>query len=415
MNRRTTFITRCASKTAFASASFVASTGILRNRLNFLTRVGCMLAVLNCSAAMFAQPLPVGMITVSAGGVGDDTDRLQYAINTAQSGVFFKAGMYTLTRPLRLRSGLTYAGEGGFWTPYGSVLKQVGTPNPVAPGNAIFSVEGTVSNVTIIRLTFYADPALKARGIAAADSTSLLRNSTLRDNYFLTDLAECIDTPMVATRIERNEFGQNGGSFGPRHRHIHSVNPGLVPYPSDNWVVGNVFRWACCETAPGPGQSTESVYFESSVPLHITGNNFETNDTDTALRIHGTSQVFIEGNWFEGNHGLAQMTFRGPATYVARLENNWYSLYGWQKKPDGKYARIDCDPKAGLGNCYIFRTEPGQGGGGLPLVYMGYEVGQNFTSTTEITANPSFLAVTGPLCFRTYRGTQAGLHLLDCR
>jgi hypothetical protein len=99
---------------------------------------------------------------------------------------------------------------------YGSVLNQTGKPAPGKPGLPIFSVEGAVSSVTIIRLTFYADPALRVRGIAAtADSNSLLRNSTLRENNFLLDLEECIDTPMVATRSERNEFGQNGGSNGP--------------------------------------------------------------------------------------------------------------------------------------------------------------------------------------------------------
>ncbi|MFL6450878.1 MAG: hypothetical protein ACJ746_24835 [Bryobacteraceae bacterium] len=88
------------------------------------------------------------------------------------------------------------------------------------------------------------------------NSTALRANSTVRDSYFLTPLAECIDVPTVLTRIERNQFGINGGPIGSKHRHIHSLYPDSEGLSNANWVVGNLFRSA---------QGSASVLFESGV------------------------------------------------------------------------------------------------------------------------------------------------------
>jgi hypothetical protein len=112
--------------------------------------------------------------------------------------------------------------------------------------------------VTIIGLTFDGAPGADAEGIAGVASSALLATSTIRDSYFLTTLAECIDVPMVLTRIERNQFGVNGGPIGSKHRHIRSIYPSSEQ-TNANWIVGNMFRSA---------QGSESVLFGSAAPRH---------------------------------------------------------------------------------------------------------------------------------------------------
>ena len=359
--------------------------------LVIFTSILGMLELTFLSGPMVGQPLlPDGSVIVSprtpplpdscAGSVGsaDDSNRIQQAIDRARGTVFFKAGCYYLKHSLRLRSGLTYMGEGSWFSLYGSVLMQTASPDPITGlGVPIFYIDGVVEAVAIVGLAFDA-PAppsspTKARGIAAVNSQALLVNSTIRGNYFLIELSECIDTPMLSTRIERNGFGTNGQP-GQRHRHIHSVYPGRVPPPAagDNWIVSNVYRYACCESPPGAGTASESVLFESRVPLHIIGNDFEAGDVDTTLRIRGAPQVFIEGNYFEGNHGQAQMTV-SPRGSRVQVEDNRYVMDGYQKTLNV------CNGTATTHNCLILEFEPGLSASGvdasLPAtqVYMGYE------------------------------------------
>jgi hypothetical protein len=245
----------------------------------------------------------------------------------------------------------------------------------------------------------------------------VLTSSTIRENYFLTDLEDCVDTPMVSTRIERNQFGQNGASAGVAHRHIRSLRPDRVPATTDdNWILGNVFRQACCATGSADN-SSQSVFFESVVPLHIIGNNFETNDVETTIRTRGTAAVDIQGNWFEGNHGHAQMTFGKGNSSGIRLENNWYSMYGWQRNPDGTYAKVPCNRALRQGNCFLFEFESDSGASAGSRVFIGYDAGRNFSSGADLTTDAAapFLTITGPLCIPAYSGTQGRGYVLDCR
>jgi hypothetical protein len=329
----------------------------------------------------------------------DDSNRIQSAILNARSTVFFKAGCYRLKHSLVLRSGLTYMGESDF--DFGSVLKQTARDQKSGLGLPIFTVDGTVFSVTIIGLTFFGTTGVDARGIVASDPSSVLVSSTLRDNFFLAELSDCIDTPMVSTRVERNEFGLNG-SLSPKHRHIHStLYTGLRPLPTagDNWIVGNLFRCApgalqqsCAMNSLSNAGVNESIYFESGGPLHIIGNDFENNDSKTTLRVHSTSQVIIHGNWFEANSGVSQITFLNVGN--VQLEDNFYSMRACQ------------------GNCFLFDFDQGNSPTGITRVFMGYETGLAFDSTELATKTGlSLLTITGPLCLNKYAGTQPHL---DC-
>jgi hypothetical protein len=316
-------------------------------------------------------------LTIAPGTGADDTGRIQQAIDHSTGAVRFASGVYKLHGPLILRANRTYVGEGSWDSRYGSVLTQL------TPGAPIFSVEGLIGSVTIIGLTFDGAPGTNAKGIAAAtgNTTALLANSTLRDNYFLTGLAECIDTPLVGTRIERNQFGLNGGSIGLTHRHIHSTYPNQSPESNANWIVGNQFSSA---------QGGESILIESGVQLHITGNRFEGNTASRTLRIHGMFQVVIEGNYFERNSGDAQMSFANAnsiGNYMVRLENNFYNLQG-------------------SGNKFILEAS------GATQFYMGYESGTMFPPGAELIGGDLFAAcylkITGPFRLNGYTGIQTG-------
>jgi len=245
--------------------------------------------------------------------------------------------------------------------------------------------EDTVDSVTITGLTFDGLPGVGAKGIAAApNSKGLLDNSTLRDNHFTTQLTECIDTPMVSTRIERNHFGLHGADNPPvTRRHIRSVYLSQVVGTNANWVVGNQFSSA---------KGTESVLFERGVQLHMIGNQFEGNEAATTVRIRGMFQVIIDGNYFERNSGAAQMTFDNTLTsdgamgnYIVRLENNFYNLQG-------------------SGNAYIVTAS------GATQFYQGYEAGTEFPATAQLIPADLFAAcylkITGPFRLNGYMGSQ---------
>jgi hypothetical protein len=319
---------------------------------------------------------------------GDD---LQRAIDAGLGTLRFGPGVYYLTRPLRLRSGRTYIGEGSANTHYGSVLVQTMPGAPVIlvgcnPGETTCKNQ-VLDSVTITGLTFDSMPGAGAKGIATApNAVGLLANSTLRDNHFTTQLTEGIDVPMVATRIERNRFGWNGAPNPPANRrHIRSVYSTLIPGTNANWLVGNQFSSA---------KGSESVWFERGVQLHVIGNQFEGNEASTTLRVNGMFQVIIEGNYFERNSGLAQMTFGNTATsdgpmgnYIVRLENNFYNLQG-------------------AGNTFIANAS------GATRLYMGFESGTQFPPDAQIVPPQLFdlcyLKVTGPFRLNGYNGPQTG-------
>jgi hypothetical protein len=362
-----------------------------------------MLEVTFLSNSMVGQPLlPEGSVIISPrfippdassecigspASADDDSARIQQAIEIARGTVFFKAGCYYLKRSLRLRSGLTYLGEGSWQPRYASTLIQTASPDPVTGlGLPIFSVDGVVQSVAIVGLAFDAPFVTKAKGISAANPDALLANSTIRGNYFLIELAECIDTAMVSTRIERNGFGTNGGDLAYtqylnqggiplHHRHIRSVYSGGRPVPNtgENWIVDNVLRSACCETTPGSSTASESMLFESRVPLHIIGNDFEAGDADTTLRIRGVPEVFIEGNWFEANHGQAQTTISPRASNV-HLQDNHYVMQGYPKTVNM------CNGEQTQGNCFVLEFEPASSTAVIDAslsathAYIGYEV-----------------------------------------
>jgi len=319
-----------------------------------------------------------------AGRPDNDNQSIQDAIDRSRNKVFFKAGIYKLVAPVSLRSGKTYAGEGGFSYNYGSMLMQT------VRNMAIFAVNGSISSVNINGLTF-SGPA--AKGVAG-DSSSKLVNSTIRDNFFHGNLADGIAAPMSATRIERNGFG----NYGPAplsdittQAHIRSSLP-LNAVPGDNWITGNLFRSTCpsSEESPLPNcRSAASVQFDASGALYVTGNDFESNNSDTTLRVSATTQAVVQGNWFEANRGRTQVLFSKTGSYKAQLKDNFYAMFAC---PD-RCVLVDFDTSAGA-----------------PQVSMSYEAGQNFTVSpvikTELTSASGwqYLTIERPLCLRGYDG-----------
>ncbi len=214
--------------------------------------------------ATASVPLAAGSVAVTPSSSGNDTSRIQQAIDNSTGEVHFAAGSYVLRGPLHLRGSQTYSGEGSWDSRRGSVLVQQVTGSP------IFSVDGLVSSVTITGLAFDGISGASARGIAGSSAQAVLADSIVRDSF----LAECIDVAMQATRIEHNSFGLNGGSIGPKHRHTHTVSAGEALETNANWIVGNHFSQA---------QGGESVLFENGAKLHIEGNDFQGNAADTTL------------------------------------------------------------------------------------------------------------------------------------
>jgi hypothetical protein len=364
----------------------LASTAILLGAAAFTNPVAAQPALPTGSVILSPRvpPAQTNVCEMPVNPPDDDSSRIQTAIASARSTVFFQAGCYYLQHSLRLKSGLTFMGEGSWHWRYGSTLIQLAAPDPATGlGVPIFTIDGTVDSVTIVGLTFDAPSnSLNARGIAAASRGSLLTRSTIAANFFLRELAECIDTPMFGTRIENNEFGSHGDNPN-HHRHIHSLYPlaNGPPNAGENWIVSNTLHYACCETLGGTGPDSESVLFESPAPLHVIGNDFESGDVDTTLRIHTVPQVFIEGNWFENNHGQAQMTF-SPRGSEVHIEENRYVMqeYDYVGHPPGSKRTLNlCNGNPTSHNCLTLDLESASNNfdvnAGLSAthVYMGYE------------------------------------------
>jgi hypothetical protein len=330
-------------------------------------------------------------------GSTDDSYRIQQAIYHATGSVSFKAGRYLLKRPVCLMSYLSYIGEGGGDLKQGSILQG-------APGQPIFAFDGNLESVTITGLTF---DGRGAKAIAAANGRWLY-NSTIRENYFSTNLAEGIYAPIQSTRIERNHFGTAGDVPYWPHRHIYSVPQSPLPgaaLTNQNWIVNNRFFHA---------YGSESVRFEQGVQLHITGNQFEKIHAATTLQINGLFQVVIEGNYFESNAGKYIMQFDNSpdnqiGNYIVRLENNYYNMDN-------------------VIDNFIFRATNAAGRLSATTVYMSYETGTRFRHSNNTRAEvtdqalidlpgtrsgpgpndvvPCILFVRSPLWFNDYSGRQ---------
>lgn len=341
----------------------------------------CLFLLLGASSSRAQEPISrLASVTIKpTGGNQDDTARIQKLIDSSTGEIVFEAGTFLLTRPLHLKSARSYRGERSWDMRYGSILLQQ------TPGEAIFVIDDVVDSVMITGLTFAGRNGAPVKGIVAANAKALLANSTLRDNHFYTELTECINTPMVLTRLERNQFGLHGNAIHEKHQHIRSVYSGDVVGTNANWLVGNQFSSA---------RGSESVLFEQGAQLHITGNQFEGNEAATTLRINGMFQVVVEGNYFERNAGLAVMEFANGlnnqlGNWIVRLENNIYNMAG-----------------NGTPTKFIFLAL------GATAVYMGYEAGTAFAPDAELTSlelfNACYLCVRGPFRFNGYLGIQAG-------
>ncbi len=314
-----------------------------------------------------------------SGGNQDDTIRIQKLIDSSTGEIVFEAGTFLLTRPLHLKSARSYRGERSWDARYGSILLQQ------TPGEAIFVIDDILDSVTITGLTFAGRNGAPVKGIIATSAKGLLANSTLRDNHFYTELTECINAPMVLTRLERNQFGLHGNAIHEKHQHVRSVYSGDVVGTNANWLIGNQFSSA---------RGGESVLFEQGAQLHITGNQFEGNEAATTVRINGMFQVVIEGNYFERNAGLAMMEFANGldnqlGNWIVRLENNFYNMAG------------NSTPTK-----FIFLAS------GATAVYMCFEAGTAFAPDAELTSaelfNACYLRVRGPFRLNGYLGIQAG-------
>ena len=390
----------------------------MRDSLAFIFRatVGILVGLVLLPIPVPAHPsVPDGSVIISprtpptlsgcaTASAPDDSTRIQQAIDAARGTVFFKAGCYYLKHSLRLRSGLTYMGESSFFSFYGSTLVQTALPDPsTGAGVPIFSVDGAVQSITLVGLTFDAISSAKAIAIGAMGASAILQNSTIRGNYFLTELAECIATPMISTRIEHNEFGVNGLPNTQHHRHIYSAYSGPLPAGADNWIVGNAFRSACCVAGPGGGPGSESVFFDSRAQLHITANNFEDNDADTTLDIRGAPQLSVEGNWFENNHGQAQMTL-GTQGISAYVEDNRYVMDGYNSDACNLFV-LDLEQLPSVS---------GVAGNLAPThVSMGFELGGgNCATNAKLVPDKVFagcqLTITGPFYVQGFGGAQVG-------
>ena len=332
----------------------------------------------------------------------DDTEQIRLALRTSTGTVRFESGKYQLSGPLPLQSGRTYRGAGSWHSKYGSTLIQCTSNQPV------FVINGHVDNVTIAGLTFDGSvkensPDPHPQGIsgikAASGPNTVLANSVVRDNHFFLGLEEGIETPMVFTRIENNNFGRGDPEHAPvRRRNIHAMP--TAGGNNNNWVSGNALVYAA--------GGAEAVLFEGGAQLHIVGNVIQTNNTETVLRISGMSDVIIQGNWFEQNGGAAQMIFENGSKQLGngrvRLEDNIYILDVLsEKKCVEKHYVLDVSYE----NCFVFLTsadlQVSPSGSAppkrpSPQVYMGYEAG--YVNGPLVTGPASFeechLHIVGP-------------------
>jgi hypothetical protein len=358
-----------------------------------------------------------------------NTFTIQQIISQSSGAVYFRPGIYILTDPIVLIQNRKYIGPGSADPRYGAVLVQThpGAPVFALPGAA---PSGIFGGITITGLAFDGAPGVKARGIAAMDlvpcgytlqpGCTVLASSTISDNYFLTGLAEGIDTPVEITVIEGNQFGVasviNVPSVGGNRRHIHCVYPDLV----ENGLhlgEGATTQVRIENNSFTNAKGSESVFIESGTQLHIVGNQFQDNDTDTTLQINGMNLVVIDGNRFDGNRGEYLMHFARSrhtgqlpvpgdcgsqvciafnGNYIVRLQNNYYDMEG---------------------NNFIFTIDPNSDDlmRSANHVYIGNESGTHFThgSTAADLTDPVialhcspaevYLSTTGSFNFSGYR------------
>ena len=393
----------------------------LTNKPVFACAISALIALAATVTPAFAD------ITIRPSPSEDDTERINQLLqNDKSSGmVRFEPGEYRLSGPLLLQDR-TYQGAGIAGSPYRSVLKQFKANTPIFVIDERNQGEFCVlDGVTIEGLTFDAVAegvgAIKANCVVETEGEAFgitadgwytgaaLGDSTLRDNQFLTGLAEGIDTPMEIVRIENNQFGLRADPNDSRRhrRHIHSV-----ALHGDNtaiWLSGNYFSGA---------NGKEALRFDDATQLQIIGNRFEANQADTTLRIKNSGQVPIRGNYFEGNKGAAQMIFEDThfedpfpqgAEWIIRLEHNFYNLHAGNcfvfltsHDPEIMHPSQICPPKSP-----DFAWRPSS----VPQVYMSDEAGVFSGTAAELTGWASFnkchLHIVGPVRLAGYSGMQA--------
>jgi Pectate lyase superfamily protein len=266
--------------------------------------------------------------------VGDDSVAIQGCIDLVQSGgtIFFPKGAFRLNSSVRIKSQIRLIGTGGY---FGSVLF-AGNQNVIFNCNDGVSGSFGIESVEISHLAF---SGINGKAIYMADLTKYMSTFHIHHCHFTSDLEECIYTNMLGCDIENNMFGLSGGSFAlpgvnqPKFRHIYCKGDLSQNTSNINRITNNRFVGA---------KGVESAcYFSVAYLLHITGNDFEQNET-LALRIDGAYSSFIRGNWFEGNRNCQYMiefndaaaipNFSPIGNYIAMIEENYFGNFSESPK-----------------------------------------------------------------------------------
>jgi Pectate lyase superfamily protein len=262
-------------------------------------------------------------------GVTNDSGAVHNAINSTNDGgtIFFPKGVYKFNSPVRLKSYLKFIGVGGY---KGSVLLS-GNQNIILLVNDGISTNFGLEYVEISHLAF---SGINGKAIYMTDLTKYMSTFHIHQCHFTADLEECIYANMLGCDIENNAFGLAGGSYPlaganqTKFRHIYCKGD-LSNYTANiNRITNNRFV--------GAKGVDSACYFSVCYLLHITGNDFEQNET-LALRIDGSYSSFIRGCWFEANRNCQYMMefndaisvpgFGAIGNYVSMIEECFFGNF----------------------------------------------------------------------------------------
>lgn len=213
-------------------------------------------------------------------GVTDDTAAIQAAISAAPAGatVFFPAGVYLVSSPVRLRGGLSYVGE-GLATGSGAVIRQKDGSNitGAAGRSGVLASDAFLDDASLC-----GDPVLvkglhidgNAAGNPTSDASGIVLNafwSRIEDCYFtdnpahgilLTDYTDdgsyvsnsCSENRVTGNRIDtcggdgiRQESGNGSSNLDGfcRDNLLTQVGNGIKFARAAGWVISRNHLYGC--------------------------------------------------------------------------------------------------------------------------------------------------------------------------
>lgn len=243
----------------------------------------------------------------------DNSEALQKAINYASSykigKVLVSAGTFKFGSPVYLRSRVAIEGLNAMRTMFTS-------DNDIA----ILTWFKHVEFVDISGITFTNNVAGQGKGISNPyflqseneGGLPYMSKSFIRNCFFRTNLKECVEGNILATKISGCIFGYDG-NIGPSHRHLNLRGDLAYALMNLNYVENCMFTRA---------KGNESCYLAKGASFRFSDCDWELNQSNYTVSIEGVKNVIFDHCWWETHGYINQGTYNSDSKYLIYSANS---------------------------------------------------------------------------------------------